>query len=121
MAMQKVTATGKVKDEDGNVVSERTIEVEYDFGDDIDAAVDAFGADVVMSNYRQSAVIALQSRLRAQIAAGLKDNEIAAKAEEWKPGFKSVTRKSPVDKVRDLLSGKTPEEIAAILKEATGG
>jgi len=115
---KKVSATAKIKDEGGNVVEEVTEEVNYDFGSNLDEAVQKFGAEVVFTNFKQSATIALQGRMRAHISQGARGTDLQAKVDEWKPGVKSMTRKSPSDKVKDLLSGKSPEEIAKILQEA---
>lgn len=113
-----VSATAKIKDENGNLKEEVTEEVSYDFGSDLDDAVERFGADVVFTNFKQSATIALQGRMRAHIQQGLRGDDLQAKVDEWRPGIKTVTRKSPSEKVKDLLAGKSPEEIANILREA---
>lgn len=116
--MQNVTAVAKIKDKDGNQIEEVEGNVEYNFGENLDEAVEMFGSDVVFSNFKQSAVISCQARIRAALTAGKRDNDLQAVIDEWKPGVKTVTRKSAAEKLKDLLSGKTPEEIAAILAEA---
>jgi len=115
-----VKATIKTKDEDGEVISEETVtgNCNYDFGETLDDAVELFGAEVVMNNFKQNAVISAQSRMRALLGQGITGDDLQAKLDEWKPGVKTSTRKSPVDKLKDLLAGRSPEEIAALIAEA---
>lgn len=114
-----IHAKAKIKDkETGEVTGEASATCTYDFGTDIDSAVALFGADVVFNNFRQNAVISAQSRMRSLMNQGLSGDELQAKISEWKPGIKTLTRKSPVDKLKDLLSGRSPEEIAALIAAA---
>ena len=119
---QEITANAKIKDkETGEVTSEPTATCNYDFGTDLDSAVQLFGADVIFNNFKQSAVISAQSRMRALLAQGVEGEDLQAKLDEWKPGIKTTTRKSPADKLRDLLAGRSPEEIAALIAAAGVG
>ncbi len=116
--MSEVCATAKIKDEEGNLVEEKTACVEYDFGDSIQDAIEKFGEDVVFSNFKQAATISLQSRIRSWVQAGKEGDDLQEEASNWKPGMRTVSRKSPTEKLKDLLAGKSPEEIAALLQEA---
>lgn len=115
-----VKATIKEKNEKGEVTSETSVtgSCTYDFGETLDDAVALFGAEVVMNNFKQNAVISAQSRMRALLVQGLEGDALQEKLDEWKPGVKTSTRKSPVDKLKDLLAGRSPEEIAALIAEA---
>ena len=86
MAIQEVIAKKKVGEE------EKTGTVAFDFGNDLNDAVEKFGAEVVFSNYVQSAKIALQALIRARLDKGANVEELA---EIWKPGV--TLERSPVD------------------------
>lgn len=117
--MQEVSATAKLKDEEGKLTGEEsTSTVEYDFGENLEDAVAKFGDEVVFSAFKRSAVIDLQSNMRRWILNG---DDCQEKADEWQPGVKTITRKSPVEKLRDLLKGKSPEEIATLLQQVQEG
>ena len=121
--MTEVSATAKVKDEAGNVTGEVEATINYDFGETLQESIDLFGEEVVFTNFKQSAIIACQSRMRAAMiggkdTAGKTGDELQAAIAEWKPGVKSMSRKSPVDKLKALLEGKSPEEIATLLQSA---
>ena len=63
----QVTATAKLKDKDsGEVLGEVEGTIDYNFGDNLEAAVALFGEEVIFTNFKQSAVIACQSRIRAR-------------------------------------------------------
>ena len=115
----KVQATAKVKDKDGKITGERTGEIEYDFGDNLKAAAKNFGEDVVFNMFRQAAVISLQGRMRSFLANPENDEKkLAEHLKDWKPGVVTRTKKSPSEKLKELFSGMSPEEISAAIKEA---
>lgn len=115
----QVTATAKLKDKDsGEVLGEVEGTIDYNFGDNLEAAVALFGEEVIFTNFKQSAVIACQSRIRAALQQNKDGDALQVAIDEWKPGIKSISRKSPVDKLKALLEGKSPEDIAALLAEA---
>ena len=58
MAEEQVSA--KITDGD-------PVQVQYDFGTDLDEAVELFGAEVVFSRYKSAAVIDLQAYMRGLI------------------------------------------------------
>lgn len=114
--METVQATATLTDEDGNSTGEKvTGSVEYDFGANLDEAVEVFGADIVYAQFKQNATIALQGIMRRAIQSGKSGDELQAAVAEWKPGVRTRTGKSPADKIKTLLAGKSPEEIAEIL------
>lgn len=115
----EVSATGKTKDEEGNVTGEREVNVNYEFGEDLESSAELFGADVVYNKFLQSAVIDLQAVVRRAIGQGKTDDEIQEVVSAWMPGVRARTAKTPSQKIMDLLKGKTPEEIAAILAQVS--
>lgn len=114
MANQKVGATAKIKNEAGEVTGEKSVEVDYDFGDNLADATKKFGEDVVFSNFKQSAVIGLQGVLRRAIQGG---NDAQEAATKWVPGMKTVTRKSASEKVKDAFGSMSEEERKELLKQ----
>lgn len=94
---------------------ERSVTTTYDFGEDVNKAVELFGAEVVYSGFVRSAVITAQSILRKGIESGLPDADVVAKLEGWKPGV-SLTR--VVDTTAAFLrkfEAMSPEEMAATI------
>jgi hypothetical protein len=86
-----------------SVKMNRELEVTFDFGDTLDEAVAKFGADVVYSNFKKSAVIALQAVVRRELdkkEEAKSNEEITAKVATWKPG---VARVSTVDAKETIL------------------
>ena len=103
----------------------RELTVNYDFGADLDSAVETFGADVVFARFRAAATVDLQGVMRRHMqdqtgkddvvtSAEKTDDEIIAIVAEWKPGL-AKPKKSPADKLKDLLAGMDPEARAALL------
>jgi hypothetical protein len=130
MSQEKVTATltahriGKLKNSDKNKEgkydslpdSNQTAEILYNFGDNVQDAVERFGEKVIMSFITGHCLFSLQERMRALMEQGLSDDEIQAKIynpEEdtyvWKPGL-APARKSPVEKMADRLRKLDPME-----------
>lgn len=106
---------------------DREIKVFYDFGDNLEEAVELFGEDVVFSRFKAAAVIDLQALLRRHGSAGeptkenpngrapKTDDEIAKIVSEWKPGLVTRVRKSPKDKALELLQSLSAEDRDALL------
>ena len=96
----------------------------YDFGADLDNAVEKFGAEVVFANFRAQATIGLQAFMRNSMR--LTDSEgkltpVRGKALQkevtaWTPGEKKPAR-SPVEKAKDQMGKLTPEQRAALFAE----
>ena len=97
--------------------TDRTVSVDYNFGKTLKESIDLFGEDVVHNNFQAQAVISLQSLLRRGIKGEKNDEEIAKMAMDWKPGMKTVTRKSAQEKIKDAFGGMTDEDRKALLKE----
>ncbi len=100
----------------------RSLEVEYDFGDTIEEAIEKFGKDVVFSNYKQSVVISLQGLVRRNLELKddkrLSDEDIKGKVARWIPGVATVrTGESIQQKALSAFANMTPEAQAAFLQK----
>jgi len=95
----------------------RSLELGYDFGDTLDQASEKFGDDVVMDNYKKSARISVQTRIRDLMKAGKTDDEIREYVEkEWVPGLKTArVQVSTAEKLLKAFSKMPAEEQALIL------
>ena len=58
-------------------------EVEYDFGNDLDNAIELFGKETVFGYFKGQATVRLQAGLRSAMERGI---DPAAFARGWKPG-----------------------------------
>lgn len=92
------------------------IEVDYDFGDNIQSMVQKFGEDIVFQHARGSLVVALQGWLRSLQSRGKSDAEIQKEVKGWKPGQRRQG-KTAKEKALESLSKLSPEERAALLKQ----
>ena len=113
MTAQKVTAKLKNPPEG---VSPNPVTIEYDFGDNLRELVAKFGEEVVYNRAKAAFIIDLQAAIRRHIQAGKKQKEIQKELANWKPGMKQPG-KSPAQKLKELLAGKSDAEKKAILKE----
>lgn len=111
MALQTIVATKVI---DG---VEKSAQFNFDFGDNVQQAIEKFGADVVFSNFKRSAVITAQAAMRRGLEAKKSEADIAAAMNNWKPG---VALERTVDAVKSLIDSfatKTKEEQEAILAD----
>ncbi len=120
--MEKVTANAKI---DGD---ERAVSVEFDFGSDLDAAVEAFGEVVVFNNFVASAKVSLQGYIRALGASVDDDGEqvnddtaIQAKVDAWKVPDKTGRKADKGAKIAALMESLSPEDREAILAQLNEG
>ena len=114
-------AEAKFKTTESNVEGARSIELTYNFGDNLDGAAEKFGDDVVMANFEKSAKISLQARVRDLMKAGKTDEEIQTYvASEWVPGLKTArVQISTAEKLLKAFSKMSAEEQARILGALT--
>jgi len=99
---------------------EATVSADIDFGDNIAAMVTKFGEGIVFSQAKAALTVAFQGWLRSQLDQGKTVDEIQTNAKSWKPGERKQG-KSPREKLLEQLSSLSPEERAAILRDANGG
>ena len=104
----------------------REIEVAFDFGADVEEAVILFGDEAVLNGFIAQGKVNLQATLRRMMKPDADGNsksdaEIHTAILTWKPGVKTVTRKSPVEKIKALLGGLSDEQKAQLRAELIGG
>jgi hypothetical protein len=103
MAVSEIKATKKIGDVEKDAV------VAFDFGGDLDAAVELFGKDVIYANFVRSAVITAQAAIRRMLEDGKNQEEVTAKMASWKPG-------TPLERVSDPI-GATIAKFGALSNE----
>ena len=99
----------------------RECEAKYDFGANLQEAIDQFGDEVIFNNFVAQAKINIQALMRRCMTpdkegATKSDAEIQAMVDAWKPGAKTVQRKSTVEKARELMGGMTKEQKLELLR-----
>ncbi|MBV6504774.1 MAG: hypothetical protein ILNGONEN_00327 [Syntrophorhabdaceae bacterium] len=101
-------STGKIKGSDGKPIS---IEIEYDFGDDLADAIKKYGEAAVFDLYKAAASIRVQNVARSALLNGKAPEEAVALAENYVLG--TSFSKGPRDPVRTAVSAvskMSPEE-----------
>ena len=87
----------------------------YDFGSDINDAIAKFGAEVVFTNFRQAAKIALQARMRSRME---KKGNVQELATIWKPGIQlERAAVDPVVAAKNAFANMSAEDREAFLNE----
>jgi hypothetical protein len=96
--------------------------VSYDFGDDLDGAVEFFGADVVFNKFVAASTVDLQALIRRCLTGEnpKTDEEIAVAVAEWKPGVSTRKRKSAKEKATEALEALSEDERQALLESLLG-
>lgn len=110
----------KIKVSTTSVKMSRELEVEFDFGDNLDEAVSLYGAEVVYSNYKKSAVIALQALVRRELDKkedAKSDAEITAKAIAWKPGVAKVSTVDAKETILKKVSKMSEADRKALIEQ----
>lgn len=108
--------------------TEDSVTVTYELGEGLADAIELFGEDVVFNRFKSMAIIDVQAKCRSMMVDSTnKEGDVISKAksqgeiqevlDNWKLGLKKVSRKSPKEKVLDLLSGMSAEEKAAFIAE----
>ncbi len=106
---------------------EREVELEFNFGDDLEDCVSLFGEKIVFANARRNMIVLFQGNVRRMLGSSEKkdgtvteaktDEEILEWAAEWKPG--EVRRsKSKLEKADDLTDEMEDDELDALIKRA---
>lgn len=127
MATTKVSVKAPAKDDQ----PERSITVEYDFGDTKDGKASIAGMtkrfteEITAAHARSSVVVALQGFIRARLRPGkdgkaMSDDAIREEVAAWKPSVKTPG-KSIVERTKDAASKMTAEERAELLAALQAG
>lgn len=125
---ETIKAQFQVKDENGEAVLDaegkvtyQSVEAPYNFGDDLNDAVQLCGEDVVFSQFKKAAKVDLQGYMRTMLKGGASADQIAAKVAEWKPGM--VTERVTVDPATAMAAAfenMNADERFAFLTEKLG-
>ena len=109
MGLIDVSAKKKVGDETKEVT------VQYDFGDNLEDAVERYGKEVVFTNFRANSKIVLQAGLRRCLEKGKDPAEFASR---FKPGVQTVSPAvDPVTAAKNAFASMGEDERKAFLKE----
>jgi hypothetical protein len=98
----------------------RSLEVDYNFGANLDEAQKLFSHEVVYNLYVAKAKVQIQDKIRPMMKAGKTDKEILAFISNYKLGTVLRTKKSPVDKALDMYDKMSSEERKALLAKLKG-
>jgi len=98
------------------------ISVMFDFGDNLEEAVEKFGEEVVFSRYQTAVTVDLQGFIRGMMKKVndkdefvMSDEQIVEKAKGWTPGVKK-SPKSDKDKALEFLGKLSEEDLAEVLR-----
>jgi hypothetical protein len=111
MSLTEIKATKKIDGE------EKSAAVAYDFGATLEEATEKFGADVVFTNFKRTAVITAQAAIRRALEGGKSEEEIASLMASWRPGVALERTVDPVASLVGRWDSYSPEEQDAILKK----
>lgn len=92
--------------------------VEFDFGDDLDDAIEKFTADVIFSRFKAAATVDLQALIRRNLKGENPKTqaEIQELVTEWQPGVSTRTRKSPIEKAQAAMDALSDDEKLALME-----
>jgi hypothetical protein len=111
MGLTEIKATKKIDGVD------KAGAVAYDFGATLEEAVEKFGADVVFTSFKRTAVITGQAAIRRMLEGGKSEEEIAANMSSWMPGVALERTVDPVASLVGRWDSYSKEEQDAIIKK----
>ena len=92
---------------------EKEVTIMYDFGENLADASAQFGEEVVFTNFRQAAKIALQARMRNRMEKG---GDVNALTTLWKPGIQMERATvDPMTAAKNAFGKMSAEERAEFL------
>lgn len=113
--MTEVKATANWKTDEGEEKS-RSIALNYDFGDNVNAMIEEVGAEAVYHHAKSSMTVALQNAMRSWLSAGHTDEEIQGeKVDQWQIPTGRPRAANRMEKVSKLVEKMSPEERATLL------
>ena len=98
---------------------EQAVSVNFDFGDNLQDAVQKFGEEAVFNAFRQQSRVNLQSLIRRHKQNGDDAKTIQKAADEWKPG-QVKPKRSKAERLQEDISNLSEEEKNEILKKLKG-
>lgn len=102
---------------------ERSISIDFDFGETLAEAVEMFGEEAVYNGFVADAKVGLQAYVRARLGKTeeeyMTDEQIIEEAATYKPGQRKQAA-DPMAKLQALLGKLSPEQRAALLESALG-
>lgn len=87
----------------------------YDFGEDVDEAIEKFGGDVVYSGFCKSSIIVAQAAIRRYLETGASEEQIQEKLADWKPGVAMTRVVDPVGAILNKFGDMSDEEQGALI------
>ncbi len=117
--MTQVKATAKWE-KDG-VEQTGNLEIDYEFGDNVNGMIDELGGEVVFRHAISSITVALQGAMRQWIQQGLTEDEIkggGGKLDEWSPPSGKPRSANRLAKIEEMLAKMSPEEREQVLAMA---
>ena len=96
---------------------EKECTILFDFGADVNAAIEKFGAEVVFSNFKRSAVITAQAAMRRLLEANKTQAEIETAMAPWKPGVSLERSFDPVKALQSKFATMSPEEQNKLIEQ----
>ena len=92
--------------------------VDYNFGNNLEEAVELFGESVIFEKFRAQSVVNLQSFIRTQQNAEKSDADIKKSVADWRPGIKkaAIPKTERLKKDFDNLSDEEKKSLLASLQ-----
>lgn len=94
---------------------ERSFTCEYDFGENLEEAIDKYGEETVKKVFDKQAKIKLQAFIRRKLKAGLSEEEIQKEVDNWELGV--TQRKSKKEKILDVFDKLEADEKEAYIEK----
>lgn len=95
----------------------REIQIDLGIPDSLGDLVAKFGDDAVAKAAKAAFVVSAQGYVRSMLVAGVADNEIIAKAREWKPGTREARGKGDILARIGSMSAEERAEVIKYLQE----
>jgi hypothetical protein len=95
----------------------RRVEIEYNFGSNLDEMVKRFGANSVYYNARASMIISIQAAVRSWVKKGLNADEINDAMKVWEMPSKTPARNSHLERISKDLDRLSESERKALLSK----
>ena len=96
----------------------------YDFGEDLSAAIELFGEEIIFVNFRAQCIIGIQSHMRNEMrsvdsegkATPVLGKGLQKSVTAWKPGAKKPA-KSATERAKETMGKLSPEQRAALFAD----